>query len=75
MTVYVDELTLAIPGNLVKKFDGTTTTLRVPRAQLDEIAKVVAEAQALFAKTEPSPPEAPKTAEEPKVAAPTGGSG
>ena len=61
MTVYVDELTLAIPGNLVKKFDGTTTTLRVPRSQLDEIAKVVAEAQALFAKTEPSPPEEPRT--------------
>lgn len=65
MTVYVDELTLAIPGNLVKKFDGTTTTLRIPRAQLDDIAKVVAEAQALFSKTEPSPPEAPRTGTNP----------
>lgn len=63
MAVIVDELGLVIPGNVVKKFDGTDTTLRVTRAQLDQLIEAAQGAVAIFGKTEPSPPEPPKTAE------------
>lgn len=63
MAIFIDELTLTVPGNLVKKFDGTTTSIRTNREQLVALAAAVEEATKVFAGTQPSPPEEPKTAE------------
>lgn len=67
MAVIVDQLGLVIPGNIVKHFDGTDSTLRVTRAQLDLLIEAASGAKAIFGGTEPSPPPATKTEANPTL--------
>lgn len=67
MAVIVDQLGLVIPGNIVKHFDGTDSTLRVTRAQLDLLIEAAQGAKVIFADTKSSPPAAAKTEVDPTL--------
>lgn len=57
MGLLIDEVTLVIPGNLVKKNspDGKSSLLRVTRDQLPQLKAAIAEADEVFGNSEPTP--------------------
>lgn len=63
MSVFIDELTIVVPGNVVKKSinGGRDSSLRISRDQLDGLEAAVAEARAIFGSTGPTPEEEPST--------------
>lgn len=57
MGLLIDEVTLVIPGNLVKKnsSDGKNSLLRVTRDQLPLLKAAIAEADQVFGSSESTP--------------------
>lgn len=62
MGFHIEEVGLTVAGNIVKKFDGTTTTLRVNAEQARAIADSVATVLELFKESETAPDPAPAAA-------------
>lgn len=57
MGLLIDEVTLVVPGNLVKRNspDGKNSLLRVTREQLPLLKAAIAEADEVFGNSDPTP--------------------